>query len=157
MKNYFKLVLSIIGCLLVGYFGTIFTTLSLYTWYANLIKPPFNPPGYLFGPVWTILYVLMGISFYLVWKKGVASKRNREAVYTFIVQLGLNALWTPVFFGFRNTFWGLIVLIILLVYIVKTILAFLKINKTAAYLLLPYLIWVCFATILNFSVWYLNM
>jgi tryptophan-rich sensory protein len=98
----------------------------------------------------------MGISVALVWEKGLKTKKVRDAIYLFIIQLIFNAIWTPIFFGARNIFLGLIVIILMWIFILKIILAFGKINKTASYLLYPYITWVSFATILNFSVWILN-
>lgn len=156
MKKVSLLILFIIICLGVGIVGAIFTTSAIPTWYAHLVKPQFSPPNYLFGPVWSILYVLMGISIYLVWQKGLKTRKVREAIYTFGVQLALNAIWSPVFFGLKNLFLSLIIIIAMWFYILKTIRAFSKIDKVAAYLLWPYLAWVSFASILNFSVWILN-
>ena len=156
MNKFLKFVVSLGICLLAGGLGTIFTVSSIPTWYAALNKPIFSPPNYLFAPVWTILYILMGISLYLVWKKGIKTKKSREAIYTFGVQLFLNAIWSPVFFGYKNIFLALIVIVLMLVFIIKTIVLFAKIDKKAAYLLYPYAAWVSFATILNFSVWILN-
>ena len=156
MNKFLKFVISIGICLLAGGMGTIFTVSSIPTWYAALNKPVFSPPNYLFAPVWTILYILMGISLYLVWKKGIKTKKSREAIYTFGVQLFLNAIWSPVFFGYKNIFLALIIIVLMLVFIIKTIVLFAKIDKKAAYLLYPYAAWVSFATILNFSVWILN-
>jgi len=126
------------------------------SWYNTLNKPFFNPPSWIFAPVWTILYILMAISFYLVWKKGLKVKKVREAIAVFFVQLALNLLWSPVFFGYKNIFLALVIIIFMLFYIIKTILLFSKIDKRATILLYPYLIWVSFATILNFSIWFLN-
>jgi tryptophan-rich sensory protein len=156
MNKFLKFVVSLGICLLAGGLGTIFTVSSIPTWYAALNKPVFSPPNYLFAPVWTILYILMGISLYLVWKKGIKTKKSREAIYTFGVQLFLNAIWSPVFFGYKNIFLALIIIILMLVFIIKSIVLFAKIDKKAAYLLYPYAAWVSFATILNFSVWILN-
>jgi tryptophan-rich sensory protein len=151
-----KLILSIVVSLGVGFIGSFFTSPAIPTWYAGLIKPSFSPPNYLFAPVWTILYILMGISFYLVWQKGLKNEKVRVALTVFAAQFLLNAIWSPIFFGAKNLFWALIVIIFMWIYIVKTILAFRKVSKTASYLLYPYLAWVSFATMLNFSVWFLN-
>lgn len=156
MNKFLKFLLSVGICILAGGLGTIFTVSSISTWYTTLNKPAFSPPNYLFAPVWTILYILIGISLYLVWKKGIKTKKSREAVYTFGVQLFLNAVWSPIFFGYKNIFLALIVIILMLFFIIKTIVLFAKIDKKAAYLLYPYAAWVSFATILNFSVWFLN-
>ena len=156
MRNSLKLVVSVLICLAAGALGTIFTISSIPTWYNTLNKPSFNPPNYLFAPVWTILYILMGVSVYLIWKKNIKIKKVRDAIYLFGIQLALNAIWSPIFFGAQNIFLGLVVIIAMWIFILKTILAFTKINKMAAYLLYPYLAWVSFASILNFSVWILN-
>jgi benzodiazapine receptor len=151
-----KLLIAIVGCLGIGSIGGIFTTPAIPTWYAFLNKPFFSPPNWIFGPVWTILYILMGISLFLIWQKGVKNKNVREALVIFAIQFALNAIWSPIFFGARNLFLALIVIVFMWIYILKTILAFGKINKTASYLLYPYIAWVSFASILNFSVWILN-
>lgn len=156
MKNILKLTLSIVVCLLAGGIGTIFTSSAIPTWFSTLNKPFFNPPNYLFAPVWTILYILMGISVYLIWNKGFKTKKVRDAIYIFGIQLILNTIWSPVFFGAHNLFLAFVIIIGLWFYIVKTIRAFAKIDKFSSYLLYPYLFWVSFASILNFSIWFLN-
>lgn len=156
MKNFLKLLGSILICFTAAGLGTLFTTSAIPTWYATLNKPPFSPPNYLFGPVWTILYILMGISLYLIWSKGLKNKKVRDAIYLFGIQLFLNAIWSPVFFGAHNLLLAFVIIVAMWIYIVKTIKAFAKIDKTASYLLYPYLAWVSFASILNFSVWLLN-
>jgi len=156
MGKTLKLILSVVVCLLAGSLGTIFTISAIPTWYAGLIKPFFSPPNWLFGPVWTILYILMGVSFFLIWQKGFKDKKVVTALKLFAVQLLLNAIWSPIFFGAKNLFLAFIVIVFMWVFIVKTIFAFKKIDKVASYLLYPYIAWVSFATILNFSVWFLN-
>jgi len=156
MVKFLRYFLSIGICLVAGGLGTIFTISSIPTWYAFLNKPFFSPPNYLFGPVWTILYILMGVSLALIWQKGIKKRTVRDAMFLFGIQLLLNALWSPVFFGVRNLFLALIIIVLMWIFILKTILAFAKIDKTASYLLYPYIAWVSFATILNFSVWFLN-
>ncbi|KKS94796.1 MAG: Tryptophan-rich sensory protein [Microgenomates group bacterium GW2011_GWC1_43_13] len=156
MVKFLRYFLSIGICLVAGGLGTIFTISSIPTWYATLNKPFFSPPNYLFGPVWTILYILMGVSLALIWQKGIKKKTVRDAMFLFGIQLLLNALWSPVFFGAKNLFLALIIIVLMWIFILKTILAFAKIDKTASYLLYPYIAWVSFATILNFSVWFLN-
>lgn len=156
MSKFLKYVLSIGICLSSGAIGTFFTISSIPTWYAHLIKPAFSPPNWLFGPVWTVLYILMGISLALVWIKGVKAERAREALMLFGVQLFLNAIWSPIFFGAKDLTLALIVIILMWFFILRTILAFGRVNKTASYLLYPYIAWVSFASILNFSVWILN-
>lgn len=149
MPKYLKLILLILLCNFVGIAGSYFTFNSIPTWYVYLNKPFFSPPNYLFGPVWTILYILMGISAFMVWE-------NKKAMKYFWIQLFLNGIWTPIFFGAKNLGLAFVVIVIMWVYIVKTIKAFAKVNKKASYLLYPYLIWVSFASLLNFSIWFLN-
>lgn len=156
MKNFLKLASSIAVCFLAAGIGSVFTTSAIPSWYATLVKPSFSPPNYLFGPVWTILYILMGISLYIIWTKGIKNKKVKKALYIFGIQLILNAIWSPVFFGAQALLLAFIIIIALWFYIVKTIKAFAKIDKLASYLLYPYLAWVSFASILNFSVWFLN-
>jgi tryptophan-rich sensory protein len=126
------------------------------SWYNTLNKPFYNPPSWIFAPAWTVLYILMAISFYLVWRKGIKIKKVREAIVVFVVQLVLNLSWSPVFFGLKSILLALLIIVVMLFYIVKTIRLFAKIDKNAAYLLYPYLAWVSFATMLNFSIWLLN-
>jgi benzodiazapine receptor len=156
VKNSLKILVSVLVCLAAGGIGTPFTIQSIPTWYATLNKPAFSPPNYLFGPVWTLLYILMGIALYLIWKKGLKTKKVRNALSLFEIQLVLNLIWSPVFFGLKNILLALGIIIVLWIYILKTILAFAKIDKKASYLLIPYILWVSFAAVLNFSVWVLN-
>lgn len=154
MKKFLQITLFIIGCELVGILGSAFTFSSIPNWYVYLNKPFFSPPNWLFGPVWTLLYALMGVSAYLIWQK--KNKKTKEALNLFWIQLGLNFIWTPIFFGAKNLLLALVVIVAMWVYIVKTIKAFAKINKISSYLLYPYLAWVSFATLLNLSIWILN-
>lgn len=156
MKEFFKLFCAILGCEAVGILGTIFTNPSIPTWYASLNKPFFSPPNWIFGPVWTLLYFLMGISFYLVLKKGWNKKNVRTALGFFLAQLSLNFIWSPLFFGLQSPLLGLITIIAMWVLIVITMKKFRKISKPAFYLLIPYLLWVSFATILNAFILILN-
>ena len=155
--NIVKLVVSCAVPLLVGIMGSLFTTAdTLGNWYANLNKPPFNPPDWIFGPVWTTLYIMMGISAFLVWRKGLDDKIVRIALGCFIVQLFLNAIWTPLFFGLHSPLLGLIDIVLLVNAVIVTIFTFSKISRPASLLLIPYLAWVSFATILNASLYLLN-
>jgi len=151
-----KLVVSVSICQFAGFIGTVFTTPSIPTWYATLNKPFFTPPSWLFAPVWITLYTLMGISAFLVWRKGLSDQHVRKASIVYAVQLILNVLWSGVFFGFRSILAGLIVIVILWIAILLTILSFYKISKTAGLLLIPYILWVSIAASLNFSVLILN-
>ncbi len=156
MKNIFKLSLSVIGCELVGLLGTPFTITAIPTWYAGLNKPFFSPPNWLFGPVWTTLYLLMGISIYLIWTQGTKKKGFKKAVWLFFIQLFLNLIWSPIFFGLKSPELGLLVIIPLLFFIAATIKSFYPLSKTASQLLIPYLLWVSFATVLNAAIAILN-
>lgn len=151
-----KLVASIIICQGAGLIGSIFTTPAIPTWYEALRKPFFRPPNWLFAPVWITLFTLMGISAFLVWRKGLGDPQVKVALSIFFVQLILNTLWSVVFFGLRSPLGGFIVIAILWVAILLTILNFYKISVTAGLLLVPYILWVSFAAILNLSIWRLN-
>jgi benzodiazapine receptor len=124
-------------------------------WYASLMKPSWNPPGWLFGPVWTVLYTMMAMAAWLVWRQG-GFKTQRRALTLFLVQLALNALWTPLFFGLHWTGVAFAEIILLWLVIAATIAGFRSVNRLAAWLLAPYLVWVGFATALNFTLWRLN-
>lgn len=156
MRPVLKLFISILIPLSVGSIAGIFTASSVKDWFLLLNKPSFNPPSWLFGPVWTILYILMGISFYLIWinNKDVAKKRICYVYYW--IQLLLNFLWSFLFFFFKNPGLALIDIVVLLTTIVLTTVSFNKISTVAARLLIPYILWVSFATALNFEIWRLN-
>ena len=151
-----KLVLSIIGCELVGAIGAIFTADAIPNWYVYLNKPVFSPPNWIFGPVWTLLYMFMGIAFYLVFIKGYKKQNIKTASNYFLAQLALNFIWTPIFFGLRSPLFGLIIIIAMWILIIVTMKKFYPISKPAFYLLVPYLLWVTFATILNGAILVLN-
>jgi translocator protein len=155
MPNYLKLIISIISCQLAGIIGSFFTGDSI-GWYYTLTKPSFRPPNWLFGPVWIVLYLIMGIALYLIWKRGFRTSESKYPMIIFFTQLVFNAMWPVIFFGVRSIGGGLIIITILWILIFLTILSFQKVNKTASYLLIPYLIWVSYASILNFSIWRLN-
>ena len=154
--NIAKLIISIIICQLAGLIGYIFTRPAIPTWYASLRKPFFTPPDWVFGPAWVILYILMGIAASLVWQKTSDPKQARNALILFGVQLVLNAFWSFVFFGLKSPLAGLIEISILAAAILLTIQKFLGVSRTAGMLLIPYFIWVSFASGLNLSIWYLN-
>ncbi len=155
-KKVLYISISIAICLLVGFLSGFATQSSVDTWYAGLNKPTFNPPNWIFGPVWTILYILMGIAAGIVWSKGLHHIWVKTALYYFSFQLIFNALWSVVFFGFNKPFWALLVILILLGLILLNMKWFRLASKTAAYLLIPYFLWVCFATLLNYKIWELN-
>jgi len=126
------------------------------SWYAALEKPGFTPPGWVFGPVWTILYLLMGVAAFLVWQRGLGSRLVRTALASFLVQLVLNAAWSPVFFGLHRIGLALGIVVLLWVAIALTMYWFFRVSRPAGMLLVPYLLWVSFATVLNASIWHLN-
>ena len=150
MKKFFRLLLSIGICESAGIIGSFFTLSSVKTWYLSLNKPFFNPPSWLFGPVWTILYILIGVSLYLVWGK------KKLDLKWFWIQLGLNTFWSIIFFGLKSPLFAFILIIFLWMSIFLTIREFQKTNKVSAYLLYPYLVWVSFASILNLAIVILN-
>lgn len=154
MKNIKLLILSLVLCLGAGGLGSIFTAPAIGAWYQTLNKPSFNPPNYIFAPVWTTLYILMGISFYLILINKI--KNKALAVKLFVAQLLLNILWSILFFGLHNPVVSLFEIIILWASIAFTITVFYKISRTASYLLIPYLAWVSLAGVLNFSIALLN-
>ena len=156
IKDIWKLVVSIIACLAAGAVGSIFTREAIPTWYATLEKPAFNPPNWLFAPVWTLLYILMGLAAFLVWRRGLENRQVRIALIVFLVQLVLNALWSVAFFGLESPLYGLIVISVLWVAILVTVIKFYKVSAVASILMWPYLLWVTFAAVLNSSIWLLN-
>jgi translocator protein len=157
MNKITRILTVVVSCLAIGYFSGIVTRGSIATWYPTLIKPSFNPPNWIFAPVWSMLYVMMGVAAGMVWNKIESDKEVvKKALVFFAVQLGLNALWSFLFFGLMNPMLAGLEIIILWLMIYETYLQFVKINKIAGYLLLPYLAWVSFATVLNASIWWLN-
>lgn len=148
-------VLCILLPILIGGIGGYFTAESIPTWYASLNKPWFNPPNWIFGPVWTILYILMGFASYVVYISYQSIHRKTSLIY-YGIQLFLNLLWSIIFFYFKNPSLALFEIILLWIFINFTIISFSKVNKKAAYLLLPYIIWVSFAAILNLYIVLLN-
>jgi benzodiazapine receptor len=156
MKNWLKLIVSIVLAGLAGFIGSFFTTSSVMSWYPTLIKPSFNPPSWLFGPVWTILYIMIGVSLYLVWTSKAKKKIKQKAYIIFGVQLILNSLWSIVFFGMQQPAGAFLVIALLWISIIYNALVFYRISKPAGYLLVPYFLWVSFASVLNFAIWMLN-
>ncbi len=154
--NYWKLSVSILICQLAGVIGSFFTASSVSTWYLTLNKPFFSPPGWVFSPVWITLYLMMGISLYLIWNSGLKTRQTKIAVTIFGVQLVLNSFWSILFFGFKSPLLAFVEIIFLWIAILVTTIHFYRISKHASYLLIPYLFWVSFAAVLNFSLIYLN-
>ena len=139
--NYFKLLASVLICQFAGIVGSIFTVSSIDNWYSLLEKPIFNPPSWVFFPVWTLLYTLMGISLYIVWEKGVHDRDVKIGLIFFGIQLILNTLWSFLFFGLRSPYYGLVEIVFLWLAIILTIVQFSKVSKIASYLLVPYFLW----------------
>lgn len=157
MHRVLKIVIMVVTCVAVGYLSGEVTRESVTTWYPTIEKPSFNPPNWLFAPVWGVLYVLMGVAAGLVWAKIDDQKETvKKGLTFFAVQLGLNALWSYLFFGLHNPLLALIEIALLWLMIYETFLQFNKVNKTAGYLFIPYLLWVSFAMVLNASIWWLN-
>ena len=154
MNKYLKLFISLLLPQIAGGLGAFFTLSSVQSWYLTLNKPSWNPPSWLFGPVWTTLYVLMGIACFLIWKS--EHPRKKQVLTLYFLQLFLNFLWSQAFFGVQNPMLGMLVIVPLWAAILACILMFRKINTWAALLMIPYLLWVSFATVLNATIWYLN-
>jgi benzodiazapine receptor len=154
-SNIIKLIVAISLPLAVGAVAGIFTAEAIPVWYASLNQPSFNPPNWLFGPVWTTLYIVMGVSFYLIWKMDTSQNRNR-AIGVFLFQLILNFFWSFLFFYFKNLGLALVEIILLWLSIATMIFTFYKVKPIAAYINIPYLLWVSFATALNAAYFYLN-
>ena len=156
MNNVIKLIISIAIPLLVGFSGSFFTVTAPGSWYTTIEKPEWNPPGWVFAPVWTTLYILMGIALFLVWKHPAPDHRKRAAVIFFGLQLLLNFAWSFIFFDQHRIGLALADIILLWLTILITIFLFAKISRPAAWLLVPYISWVSFAGLLNFTIWMLN-
>jgi len=156
LRYVFKLFIGIVACQCAGLIGSAFTTPVIPTWYAALEKPLFTPPNWLFAPAWITLYILMGISASVVWRRGLDDTRVRTALIAFLVQLVLNASWSVVFFGLEAPLYGVIVIVALWIAIVLTIVKFFRISTLAGALLLPYIAWVTFAASLNVAIFILN-
>ncbi len=156
INAFLKLIIAIVVTQLAGIIGSLFTFSAIPTWYATLTKPELNPPSWIFGPMWTTLYLLMGISAFLIWQKGWARKDVKVALSVYVLQLVLNALWSIVFFGLQNPGLALVNIALLFVSIVVTMILFYKISRPAMYLLIPYILWVSFASYLNYAIYALN-
>ena len=157
MNSTVKLVVALAIPLIIGLSGGVFTSAEIPNWYAKLNKPSWQPPNWLFGPVWTTLYILMGVALFLVWKSGARQTLKQTAFLLFALQLTLNFFWSIIFFNQHQIGWALAEIIVLWIFILLTIFSFSKINKAAGWLLVPYISWVSFATILNYNIWKLNL
>lgn len=156
MSNMAKLILCIVATVGLGSAGGIFTAAEIQHWYLQLNKPSWNPPNWLFAPVWSTLYLLMGIAVYQVWRTPTVTDTKQWALIIFIVQFALNSLWSFIFFKQHQMGWAFVEIVVMWIAIFCTIIAFSNINKTAAWLLVPYISWVSFAAILNYTIWQLN-
>ena len=154
-SDWFHLAICIVICILAGIIGSLFTNKNIPTWYTTINKPSFNPPNWVFAPVWTTLYVLMGISLFLVWNRR-DSMNITPALFFFITQLILNALWSYIFFGMKLIFFGFVEICILWIFILLSIISFSGISLTASILLVQYLLWVSYASVLNYYIFKLN-
>jgi benzodiazapine receptor len=155
-KEFFRLILSIIICQLAGIIGSIFTASSVTSWYPTLVKPSFTPSGFYIGLIWIVLFFLMGISLFLIWRETPSSIEARIALNFFAAQLIVNVLWSMAFFGMRSPMRGVFVIAFLWILILINIIKFWPVNRTAAILLIPYIVWVSIAAYLNYSIWRLN-
>lgn len=151
-----RFIISVMIPLMVGAIAGFFTSESVNSWYVNVNKPSFNPPSWLFAPVWTALYLMMGIAFYLVWKAAVTDALKKQAMTFYAVQLFLNFIWSFIFFYLQQPGWAMVDIVLMWIMILLTIIWFGKISPVAAWLLVPYICWVSFAALLNYSIWKLN-
>ena len=156
MNNAAKLIIAVAAPVVVGGLSGFATSRGVSIWYPTLVKPSFNPPAWVFGPVWTVLYIMMGVAAFLVWRQGVGADGVRVALAVFVVQLALNGLWSILFFGIQSPGWALVEIVVLWCAVGATIWLFWRVAPAAGALLLPYWAWVSFATILNASLWWLN-
>ena len=155
-SNIIKLVVAVLLCQAAGILGSLATVPAIPGWYQGLAKPAFTPPNWLFGPAWIMLYLLMGIALFLVWRQGLGRPGVKTAVTLFFIQLVLNALWSWLFFGWHQVGLAFAEIVLLWVFILLTMIRFLPLSRVAGWLLVPYLLWVTFASALNFSLWRLN-
>ena len=156
LRTWIGAVVAVLVCQSAGVIGALTTQTGLSTWYTGLEKPSFNPPGWVFGPVWTLLYTLMGIAVWRVWRRGPGVPGVRAGVVLFAVQLLLNAAWSPVFFGAERIDIALGIIAALWAVLVATTVVFFKVDRPAGWMLVPYILWVSFATVLNASLLSLN-
>jgi tryptophan-rich sensory protein len=157
MTKISRILTMVVTCLAIGYLSGIVTRSAIATWYPTLVKPGFNPPNWVFAPVWSMLYIMMGVAAALVWNRIEFEKEIvKKALVFFAIQLALNALWSYLFFGLQNPMLAGLEIIVLWLMIYETYVQFSKINRIAGYLFIPYLAWVSFAAVLNASIWWLN-
>ena len=157
LSNPLKLIIALTVPLSVGWIGSLFTSPEINGWYSSLAKPALNPPNWIFGPVWTTLFILMGIAAFLIWRRGLNNKNVQAALAIFVFQLFLNVFWSLLFFGIHSPMVAFTEIISLWLAILALILAAYRVSRPAAYLLIPYVFWVSFATYLNYAIWQLNI
>ena len=156
MKPIFKFIIAVAIPLVVGSVAGFFTSSSVDEWFVTVDKPSFNPPNWVFAPVWTVLYILMGIAFFLVWRKSSPGKIRKVAFTLYFAQLFVNFIWSILFFYLHRPGWAFADILILWILIVLTMVCFARISSTARWLLVPYLAWVSFAAVLNYTIWLMN-
>ncbi len=156
MKKILIFVVALVIPQLAGFIGALFTSPNINSWYNNLLKPELAPENWVFMPVWTILFLMMGIALGLVWTKTAEGGLKKRALIFFTIQLVLNTLWSIIFFGFQNPGLAFVEIIFLLIFILATAISFWKVNRWASILLWPYFAWVSFASYLNYQLWFLN-
>lgn len=156
MKNWIKLVISLALPQVIGGTAALFTSTGVNSWFRTIEKPEWNPPNWVFAPVWTTLYILMGIAFYLVWKTDAPARKKKWAMGLWLAQLILNFCWSLIFFYQQQIAGALLEMALLWIMILITIFAFARIHKLAAWLMVPYISWVSFAFMLNYAIWDLN-
>lgn len=156
MKNILRFIAALALPLAVGAVAGVFTSSAVKGWYSTINKPAFNPPNWVFAPVWTCLYILMGIAFYIIWQKQAAGSLKKTATGIYFLQLLFNFTWSLVFFYLHEPGWAFVNIVLLWLSIAGTIYWFAKISKPAGWLLVPYILWVSFASVLNYAVWQLN-
>ena len=155
-QGVYKLIISLVACFAAAGIGSLFTFKAIPSWYPKLRKPPYTPPNWVFGPVWTILYFLMGMAVFIVWQKGLTAPGVLLAFVLLLVQLGVNAFWSAVFFGMKSKGGGVITIIVLWLLILAAIITSFRVSSWAGALLIPYILWVSIAAYLNIGVWRLN-
>jgi tryptophan-rich sensory protein len=156
MSNTIKLIVAIAVPLAVGGLSGFATARGVESWYPTLIKPPFNPPSWVFGPTWTVLYIMMGVAAYLVWRQGLGVPGVKFTLTIFVVQLALNGMWSILFFGMQSPGWAFAEILMLWLTILISATLFWRLAPAAGWLMMPYLAWVSFAAVLNGSIWVLN-
>lgn len=157
MTSLWKLVTSIFFCEAIGLLSAFISQADMYPWFDTLNKPTWNPPAHLFAPVWSLLYLFMGIAFWLVWKSNAVAQLKTRAMLVFGVQLLLNFIWSILFFKCHSLVYAFVDISFMIISIIATIFAFAPISRTASWLLVPYISWVCFAAILNYTIWVMNL